>query len=219
MAAATTGAITGQGGGTYTGAMPGSSTMPSYQAQQLSAYQNALLQLNMQRQGIAQQSGLQIGVDPNSGASTIGGWLGDPTSGYGQTLQALDQNNQAQNASQAASGFMSGSGISKQAGEAAQRLASGTMTGFLGGVQSGLSGIDQGVLQAGTDYYTGLPAATLQSIQTAIANGSFNPANVGTLGASYGSSAPTVTKAPKAGTTKGIFDGFRPPKLTTRRHR
>jgi hypothetical protein len=201
---------TGSSGGVYNGNTPGSGTSGAYGAQQLLAYQNALTQLQNQRNQWVLQSGV------NTDGSVIDGANGQ----YQQMMRGLAGQLAQAHADQNASGFLGSSGLSRQAMEATQRLAGQTTAQFGLGVNDELAGINQGVLQANIDYNMNPAQNQLAAIQQAIAAGNFNPADVGNLGVPYGQGGTPVTTG--GGTTSlppGIFTGWKPPKPKGGRHR
>lgn len=147
------------------------------------AYQNALAQINSQRQGALQQFGYTGTIDPKTG--TLTDMHVDPNNPYGQfqdmlRQHALDQQQiDASNRARGLGGFFGprGGGLAAQ-GLTADKFAFGSDSANLGQALTGtLADLQGQQTDAQNTMDNALWQAELSSAQNAIQNQAFNPAD------------------------------------------
>ncbi len=173
-AAGISGGATGQG--TYNGPTPGAGAFGVYQTQADQAYQSAVAATQAQRAQFLTSQGLDGQYDPTTGAFT--GVSIDPNAPGGAYQQMLGQNTQAvgqQHAAASALGF--GGGLAQQQQEQAQQAVSANAANWANQAVGTLAGFNQQDIQASQTQQNNEVGELENEINTAIQNGTFNPAN------------------------------------------
>lgn len=198
----------------YDGGIAGATQFNQYAAMQKTAYDQAKLRLNDQRNSFLQQSGLG-GTFNDKGEFTGITHLGGDDAYYGgyQTMnRGLGQQGEENDAAISGMGF--GGGLANQARESAQRDYSQQSGDFSMGVGDTLKQVGADEQSMTTDYQNDLQQKFLDMVRQDIADGNFNPADYsGITIPGYGT--PELPNLPPAsgtaGTPAGGGDHWTPP--------
>jgi len=181
--------------GTYNGPLPGAGQFGLYQAGVEQAYQNAKTTISGQRSQFLQGQGLSGQYDSTGNYTGFGIDANSPTGAYQQMNSANAQAGATNTAAFHGEGFMGG-GVMQGQQEAAQKGYSLNAANWAQNAVMQLGNLGQqdiaNTQNRGQQEYSGL----LSDVQTAIANGSYNPANYSGITMPDG----TVFKAPPLGT-------------------
>lgn len=159
--------------------IPNAPTYLSAEAQATAAYQNALSQINQNRQSTLQQYGYMGSIDPRTG--TINNIRTDPNNQYGeyQTMLNTHAANQAAVRANAAARGLGTGGLAEQ-GITADHRSFGADSAQLGtNLMNALMGFQTQQNQAQTSMNDTLWQAELAAAQQAILNQMFNTAPAG----------------------------------------
>lgn len=191
---------------TYVGPTPGSGQYGIYQAQAQAAYQQASQQIGNQRTAFLGDQGLTGTYDANhnfTGATNV-----DPNAhgAYQQMTAANAGQGMSDDAAIGALGF--GGGLSHQMHEQANQNYSALAANWAQNAQGQLNSFEQQGQQNQQDYTNNLFSGLQDSIQTAIANGTYNPADYSGLSIN-GQTLNLPTAAPPLGGTgaPGVYNG------------
>lgn len=197
---------------TYTGPTPGSGQYGLLQAQADAAYQEALGATQQQRSQFLQGQGLagEYGADGSYTGFHI--QANDPFGAYQQMESGNAQQGAADDAAIGAVGFKGG--LATQMHEAAQKGYSANAANWAMNNLNQLGAFAQQDVQSTKTHGDTLYSDLLNSIQTAIANGTYNPADyTGITIPGYGTITPgTLPPATSdSGSTGSAGDTFTPP--------
>lgn len=173
MAAATP--ATG-GSGTYTGPVPGSGSYGLYKAQADAAYAAAEAKIAAQRGQFLQNSGLVGEYDPSGAYTGFHINASDPTGSYQQMQMANALTGQQNDAAVAGMGFQGG-GLTKAMHEKSQQGLQDNASNWAQNVVQQIGAFGQADQSATQQYGDQLYTNLLNDVQTAIQNGTYNPAN------------------------------------------
>ena len=216
--AATTPAPTGTStGGTYTGSTPGQDQYNIYAAQRTQAYNNALQQIQDQRNQYLQASGLQGVFDANGNMTDFSVQANDPSGSYQQMMVGNAQQGASDDAAMHALGF--GGGLAQQMQDSAQQGYAANAANWGAGVNAQIAGLGQ-QQQAATDSYNqDLATELLNNIQAGISTQAFNPFDPGSGNTSVtdpGTATPPFTPPTKGNT---LTDAVLQQRISALRHR
>lgn len=183
---------------TYVGPTPGSGQYGMYQAQAENAYASAIQQIGSQRGQFLSQQGL-TGQYDGSGNFTGFDYGSDPNGAYQQMNAHNAGQGAADDAAIGATGFRGG--LVNQQHEAAQSAYSQNATNWATNAQGQLNQYQQQGIQAGDQYTNSLFDGLNTSIQTAIQNGTYNPADYSGLSIDGQAVTPPPGAGPPAGGT------------------
>jgi hypothetical protein len=155
--------------------MPGAGQYGVYSAGVINAYQQAQAAVQQQRGSFLQGQGLTGQYDANGNYIGFGVDANAPGGAYQQMQQQNAQSGMQSDAALGALGF--GGGVAQQHSEATQQGVSQNAANWASNALGNLGGFSQqeqqNTQQEGSQLYSGL----LSDITSAIANGTYNPAN------------------------------------------